>query len=231
MRSHTFRIVVLLCSGIVITVLQTWAFAAWGRDLRATHGHHLSHEDGHRWRFLVDRGWGVTKVSLVPDNGHWGSLDNPTYDRSTIPFWSRCQDRPSDDVFNDALQPWNIELAYGWPFRSGWAQKTKYAQLENGNPNPSQRFAVTSGIRVLDNAGSDPSPFRVLPVRPILLGFAADTAIYTVMLALLVLGPSPLRRAWRKHRGRCPRCGYDLRHDFTHGCSECGFGRPTDEPR
>lgn len=34
------------------------------------------------------------------------------------------------------------------------------------------------------------------------------------------------RRRRRIDAGRCPECGYDLRHDHGEGCPECGWNRP-----
>ncbi len=37
---------------------------------------------------------------------------------------------------------------------------------------------------------------------------------------------SPARcRARRRQAGLCPLCAYDLKHDFSNGCSECGWER------
>ncbi len=37
---------------------------------------------------------------------------------------------------------------------------------------------------------------------------------------------SPTRCRMRRRRaGLCPLCGYNLKHDFSNGCSECGWER------
>ncbi len=37
---------------------------------------------------------------------------------------------------------------------------------------------------------------------------------------------SPKRcRVRRRRAGLCPLCAYDLQHDFSSGCSECGWER------
>ena len=61
--------------------------------------------------------------------------------------------------------------------------------------------------------------------RPIWSGFAADSILYAALLWIAFCGPFVLRRHLPIKRGRCPKCGYDLRGDLESGCPECGWGR------
>ncbi|MEE9129392.1 MAG: hypothetical protein V3T84_05190 [Phycisphaerales bacterium] len=65
---------------------------------------------------------------------------------------------------------------------------------------------------------------KVLPLRPIWLGFAINTVFYAAILWLLTLGPFTARRHIRRKRGLCLKCGYDLRGAEHEACPECGFG-------
>ena len=71
-------------------------------------------------------------------------------------------------------------------------------------------------------------PPRFLAYGPLPLGFVANSLAYTAALSLLLLGPSTLRLAIRRKRGRCINCGYDLRGDFSAGCPECGWQRASE---
>jgi hypothetical protein len=67
-----------------------------------------------------------------------------------------------------------------------------------------------------------------VPIDPLFVGATINTAFYTITLWLLIPGPFVLRRAIRIKRGRCPKCGYDLRGQLPGaGCPECGWGRST----
>ncbi len=62
-----------------------------------------------------------------------------------------------------------------------------------------------------------------VPTRPIWPGFAINTIFYSVLLWLLTVGPFTARRMIRRKRGRCIKCGYDLRgHSGGEKCPECG---------
>ena len=64
-----------------------------------------------------------------------------------------------------------------------------------------------------------------------LLVISSDKAAGPVMAAIVVFllfrnELSPARyRARRRQAGLCPLCAYDLKHDFSTGCSECGWER------
>ena len=63
-----------------------------------------------------------------------------------------------------------------------------------------------------------------LPLRPLWPGFAINTVFYAAILWLLTLGLLTARRMIRCKRGRCIKCGYDLRGTSGGGgvCPECG---------
>ena len=63
---------------------------------------------------------------------------------------------------------------------------------------------------------------RAVPARPIWTGFAVNTFFYAMLLWLIIPGPFAVRRLFRRRRGLCPACGYDLRHGEHEACPECG---------
>ena len=69
--------------------------------------------------------------------------------------------------------------------------------------------------------------FRVLPCRVLGTSFFVDTLFYAAIWGGVFFGFASAKRATRgrRRRGRCPRCGYDLRGNLVAGCSECGWNR------
>ncbi len=100
------------------------------------------------------------------------------------------------------------------------------------------RIAIGWPLRSVDDVvwklGTDASPdfmrskvptdrrSRVFAFRPIWPGFAINTIFYAAILWMLTLGPFIVRRVIRRKRGRCIKCGYDLRGAEHTVCPECG---------
>ena len=111
-----------------------------------------------------------------------------------------------------------IRLRTGWPARSMegacWSDAEHDCIYDGG---------MEFGDHMSANAG-------LLPLRPIWPGFAINMIFYATIVWLVTLGPFTVRRFIRRKRGRCIKCGYDLRG--TSGgasggggggvCPECG---------
>ena len=63
---------------------------------------------------------------------------------------------------------------------------------------------------------------RQLPLKPHWPGFAVNTLFYAALLWLPLYAPFALRRRFRRRRGCCIKCGYDLRGATHDRCPECG---------
>jgi hypothetical protein len=109
----------------------------------------------------------------------------------------------------------------GWPIRALWC-RYDWTGTSAGKQLLSPD-GISTGLR--RRWGSD-RYVLALPVRPLLIGFIADFALYSTA-AWTLIGLRPfLRTRSRRQRGCCIACGYDLRHDLTAGCPECGWNRP-----
>jgi len=76
---------------------------------------------------------------------------------------------------------------------------------------PDQRREPYPGVYVL----------RFVPRKPLLIGFAVNTALFGGTSWMLICGPFALRRRLRQVRGSCISCGYDLRGAPHKLCPEC----------
>lgn len=110
-------------------------------------------------------------------------------------------------------------VAAGWPSPSleGWRWRI------DGAPTYSGSIAIATGT-------SPPSRSDygivfgqpLLPLRPRWGGFALNTIIYAVALALPVIGIRSIRRCVLTRSGRCVECAHTTNDDGA--CPECGRG-------
>lgn len=119
-------------------------------------------------------------------------------------------------VLNSAPQTtgrafWNLQ-AYGWPMR---CMAGGFLNPQNSHPSYNLGWYEASWLK-----GRGP-----LPLRPIWEGLALDAAAFGAPWWALLMLPGFFRRRFRRRRGRCPRCAYDLLGNFAQGCPECGWGR------
>jgi len=66
-----------------------------------------------------------------------------------------------------------------------------------------------------------------LPLLPWPMHSLLDSLFYAAIWGAIFFGFTTARRLIRAKRGRCPRCGYDLRGNLDAGCPECGWNRDT----
>ncbi|GJM18825.1 MAG: hypothetical protein DHS20C14_10380 [Phycisphaeraceae bacterium] len=116
-------------------------------------------------------------------------------------------------------------MGVGWPrlaLQMGWFVE------EEGKP------AIERGVwftpkwlwkRLLPNA-----VVSEVPIRPIWSGLAVDVIFYGAVWFAITTALVHGRRYRRFTRGLCPLCRYDLRHDFSTGCPECGWRRAESAP-
>jgi len=120
----------------------------------------------------------------------------------------------------------------GWPFIALAAHWDWFSQ--SAWPDP----PITAGFALTNQASGPPSPYgiwpygihdlRACPTTVLLSGFVIDTLFYAAIWFGVFFGFTSAKRFIRVRRGRCPRCGYDLRGQLGAGCPECGWNRAGD---
>ena len=107
-----------------------------------------------------------------------------------------------------------VEVIAGWPV----AAFSQNAEGPAGESAPLDEFVSLND--------------RIIPLRVAWAGFSIDTLFYAAIWGGVFFGFTGAKRFIRSKRGRCPRCGYDLRGapGLAAGCPECGWNRPQGEP-
>lgn len=140
------------------------------------------------------------------------------------PYWSRLADLSKFD--NQSGDFVDEEGAFGWPVLAMWCSYYTMAweKDESGKriwqpPIYESVFRPSVSLRRVLPAGLGDRP---LPLRPIAMGFATDTSLYSFAWWFVLIGANKARR-WRPHaKGQCEHCAYDLRGTSSDRCPECG---------
>ena len=118
------------------------------------------------------------------------------------------------------------DVGYGWPFVAAWYQVRGQSR---GNLALTEKLRHGHRFSGIPTARGD-LRCRIIPLRPVWSGLAANTGIFAGAWLLAILIPTAVRRAMRRRRGRCYHCGYDLRATPPGSpCPECG--RPNTSAR
>jgi hypothetical protein len=111
---------------------------------------------------------------------------------------------------------------FGWPRPALWYRVNgKFLR------NLAMATGIEGGVLVRGGAGLSMRSydFRAIPLRADWPGLLADSALLAGLWGVILFAPRLVRPWLRRRRGRCPGCGYDLKHSLASGCPECGWGR------
>jgi len=226
MRRWLVRILVCLILGAITTVAVAWG-CAWFLTFSTRSNDALS------WRF---NGEGYDDW-YVGDAKQTGALRVVSSWRTQVGISSIMWD-PSAPPPEDRIPPWagllhptgssssRVADARGWPTLAMWSG---FAESWSGFSNSGPTIKIISGLE-LPPRDSVPTwnvnHYRLLPLRPIWPGFLIDTLFYAAIWFGVFFGFSSAKRFIRVRRGRCPRCGYDLRGNRVEQVSDLrGSGR------
>ncbi len=211
MKRRLAQLVVFLLLGAVVNVAVAWGCALWAPMVSSgpnSRGEYSKLAPGMPWPRSVPADW----PSL--HSGSWGVgwvMTTGTFSGNIPEDQAIAEGRPS-------LYGLSVILL-GVPFR------TLECQFQMQIYEPYRRIdtmiAAIYSPEIISSSGS----MGCIPLRPIFPGFAINTVVYAVILWMLWSSPFKVRRMIRNKRGRCIKCGYDLRGTSEGGCPECGWGR------
>lgn len=219
MKRRVLTFVVFVLIGSMISVTVGWVCALWapgsGQVGTTVTG---APEASQQW-YESNKPWNL-------DQSFAGVLEETSAEYVGLGWRQRRLWEPSMDVPQGPMPIglWRrpkVASAFrtycGWPLYCLYGEQwTRY--IDRGERSETiYRYAsalpVESGMVARESA-------RILPLRPIWLGFVIDTAFFGGILWLATRGPFVLRRVIRRRCGRCPGCGYPVGTSAV--CTECG---------
>ncbi len=187
------------------------AFLDFGSTVARSQGAGLSESEW--WHFSrreVFGGVRYTSTVMVRAIGY-----KETADRLPLPSWVVLPQPQATGKWltNDHYE---IAEARGWPWPC-----MSYRFSGRGRAT-ARSGEVTGGIAMQPwNTAAWYSP-RVLPYSPIWRTIFADLAVHWMIWVALMVAVIDGRRAIRRWRDQCPKCGYSLRGGEHRQCPECG---------
>lgn len=180
-----------------------------------------SSQEQRAWFTIINKGIGRYRVERSfhePDI----APDGTVFPILSAPGWSRALGTPTDF---DATYMGStyIDDASGWPFVCFVTHIEDSYVRTSGNPPLSVKSNVSWGIPIEHHSFG--SVRTAIPLKPLALGFMGNVLFFALGAWGLVNRCSALRQYGRRSKGLCPSCEYDLRGDYSSGCSECGWRR------
>lgn len=223
LRRWTVRVVLCLFFGAITTVTVAWALTCMSPlDARGIMVHETYRRvGGENWMVDASTNTGHVFVLSYRLRHEISDLVSPTPPERFAAPWTGF-DEPTEEYRTRA-----VDREVRFLEAAGWPMLSLYSTYEQGDPPTAAVFRV-AGIPLNERRwsafGVCDVPYT-LPIVPIFPGFYLDTLIFAVPWFVILFAPGATRRAIRRQRGRCPRCGYNLRGKFDDGCSECGWNR------
>jgi hypothetical protein len=219
---QALRLIMLLVLGVAITACVAAAIVMWapvGSQPKRYMGDGL---DGSGrgptgweiWSVERNERRGATRFEseyVVRPSGSFVLSMTPA--QKLVPSWA------ADDIELGTDEEHSTFFAVGWPWRAFHCR----FEGDSSNRPPALIGGIRLPSRTLQSWPATSMLIPAIPYQPIWMGLLADTAFYGATFWLLVLAPGGIKRAIRRRRGRCMRCGYDLRGlDAAARCPECG---------
>lgn len=122
-----------------------------------------------------------------------------------------------------APSPAQLIGVYNWEI--GWPRRAVHATVREFGAGATR--ATEHDAACLIGLPANPANtylvrHRPLAWKPVWPGFLADSICFGLIVASIDVGIPAARGVWRRRRGLCAGCGYDLRGSDGGVCPECG---------
>jgi len=148
----------------------------------------------------------------------WAASDparNRIFDSAALESWVRLPSTAGPSLSASTF-------AYGWP-----ARMMSRSVVESGPMVLVQQPPVHRDRWVLNLSSVGIANDIAVPTNVMLSGLVLNSAAHSMFWMTLFAPVIAWRRFIGVLKGRCPRCDYDLVHDYDSGCPECGWNRAT----
>jgi hypothetical protein len=251
-RAWAFRVSLAVLLGTATTVASAWAIALADIRLvgktRASEQRILPTRGIPQAPYVsgVANGIGVQAFASRYRVVARATCYGPAYQSGAVSMVSSPRSTNSPPEAPDELVPRSVRpVAIPWLFGRAWPTGSNaecrdtdaagwpwISMSSERNLTPDFTLELCSGIRVPWKTGvMMPPPLfgapaaapGALPLRPLWPGFAVDAGIFAMAWFGLLFVSGMIRRAFRRRRGRCSSCAYDLRGiPIGAPCPECG---------
>ena len=221
MKGRLRKLVLFVLIGAIVNIAVAWAssvligFVDTNSDIRAYRSSIVG-----AWNVETYHRFSAFRVVWLRSRKSTPNYSVGPLPEDLVPIWIGYDPELNE---NRRVEIWDAE-ARGWPLLALWSKPRSWYEALDGT----RQDIPTEGAIELPL-----SPFtggmgylsKVLPLRPIWPGFAMNTLFYAVIVWVLWSSPFAARRFIRRKRGRCIKCGYDLRGSSGGGgevCPECG---------
>jgi hypothetical protein len=212
--------------GMAITLAVAWSIAALRDPYGA--GTHLREYFFLREYVRVQQwqGWGastclVVRISRDSSLAPWANrVDSREHAQITVPDW--CDLDGSTLEFQEAgvRAEHRAQHATGFPFLAFKAEVVRVGEAALYSGQHHARYGIPTGQRPSIVRGCRQP--RLLPVKPIWIGFAANSLLYAGVAYFVVRARFHFVRIRRIDHDQCPSCGYPIPRREHVRCPECG---------
>jgi len=229
-----FRILLCLILGAITTVAVAWGSIYRSVDFSLIRSHiPLKDNEQPVWTAADDALARRSPVAFPPDYAIAGRTTSRRYNAAFEKTWPNVRARELYEmgIFDDGGTYSGRRM---YSIYAGWPSEALLGRQEIHPSGTETDFRLAFSVKKAVDGPTGPFQMWIaFPICPIWPGFVIDLLFYAAIWFGVFFGFTSTKRFIRVRRGRCPRCGYNLRGArveppaISAGCPECGWNRET----